>query len=252
MKTKILVATHKPYRFPDDDLYVPVHVGKEISQNDLGYLGDDTGENISKKNSSYSELTALYWAWKNDFFKRYDYVGLVHYRRYFLGTGTFGKCNILTAKEIEAVMERYDVIVPAKRNYYIETVRSHYEHAHHKKDLDMLEEVLGQYSPEYMDAFAKVMKQRNLFLYNMFVMRTEHFDAYCSWLFMILFEVERRVDISGYDAYQGRVFGFLAERLFNVWLLQHDLRIKEVKVVNTEGENLILKAVNMLKRKYMK
>jgi len=252
MKSKILVATHKKYSFPNNTIYMPIQVGKVLSQDDFGYLTDNTGENISQKNRSFSELTALYWVWKNSFFKESDHCGLVHYRRYFSGSETFGKFQILGEKDIEELMADHDVIVPVKRKYYIETIRSHYEHAHYKKDLDTLEEVLKEYSPEYMDAFAKVMKKRSVSLYNMFVMRTEYFDGYCSWLFEILFEVEKRVDISTYDTYQGRIFGFLAERLFNVWLYRHQFKVKEVKVVNLEGENLIVKAVNMLKRKYMK
>ena len=252
MQTKILIATHKKYIFPNSDTYIPIQVGKGLSQEEFGYIGDDIGENISSKNKNYSELTALYWAWKNQFFKEVTYCGLVHYRRYFSGTENFGKFKILSEKETADLMAVYDVIVPLKRKYYIETVRDHYAHAHYKKDLDILEKVLTEYSPEYLKAFDTVMKQTSLYLYNMFVMHTEHFEAYCHWLFPILFEVEKRADISDYDTYQRRIFGFLAERLFNVWLLHHQLQVKEVKVVNLEGENLLLKAVNMLKRKYMK
>ncbi len=252
MKSTLLVATHKSYHFPDDSIYAPIQVGKTLSQDDFGYLGDDVGENISQKNRSFSELTALYWAWKNDFFKERNFCGLVHYRRYFSGTEVFGKIKILNEEDIEEIMKEYDVIVPVRRKYYIETIRKHYEHAHHKKDLDILEKVIKEYSPEYSEAFSKVMDQRSLHLYNMFVMKTEHYNDYCLWLFTILFEVEKRVDISSYDTYQERVFGFLAERMFNVWMLHHEVKIKEVKVVNLEGENLVLKAINMLKRKYSK
>ena len=34
-----------------------------------------------------------------------------------------------------------NVILPVKRNYYIETVRSQYEHAHNKNDLDEVEKI---------------------------------------------------------------------------------------------------------------
>ena len=76
---KILVAAHKLYWMPNDSVYMPIHVGRE-GKADLGYVGDNTGDNISAKNPNYCELTALYWAWKN---LEADYVGLVHYRRYF-------------------------------------------------------------------------------------------------------------------------------------------------------------------------
>ncbi|HIX95170.1 MAG TPA: DUF4422 domain-containing protein, partial [Candidatus Gemmiger excrementipullorum] len=79
METKIIIATHKPYWIPDDPMYLPVQMGHAIHP-DIGYTGDDTGENISDRNWNFCELTGLYWAWKNI---EADYIGLVHYRRYF-------------------------------------------------------------------------------------------------------------------------------------------------------------------------
>ena len=80
MNVKIIIAAHKVYEMPDDICYLPVHVGKAVNNKNIGFRGDDTGDNISVKNSSYCELTGLYWAWKN---LDADYLGLAHYRRYF-------------------------------------------------------------------------------------------------------------------------------------------------------------------------
>lgn len=38
----------------------------------MGYIGDNTGDNISLRNPNYCELTGLYWAWKN---LKCDYIG---------------------------------------------------------------------------------------------------------------------------------------------------------------------------------
>ena len=35
---------------PDDKIYMPLHVGRE-GKSDLGYQGDNTGDNISLKNA---------------------------------------------------------------------------------------------------------------------------------------------------------------------------------------------------------
>ena len=79
MDVKVIIATHKKYDMPKDEMYVPLHVGRE-GKDDLGYVGDNTGDNISIKNPKFCELTGLYWAWKN---LDAEYLGLAHYRRHF-------------------------------------------------------------------------------------------------------------------------------------------------------------------------
>nr|WP_298564644.1 DUF4422 domain-containing protein [uncultured Phascolarctobacterium sp.] len=131
MDIKILVATHKIYWMPADKVYIPIHVGKN-GKKDIGYNGDDTGDNISDRNSAYCELTGFYWAWKN---LNADYVGLVHYRRYFTKKGLFcrsivkKRSDILTTKDWEKLLAENDIIVADKRNYWIETNEQHYLNA---------------------------------------------------------------------------------------------------------------------------
>ncbi|MEG0774570.1 DUF4422 domain-containing protein [Clostridium sp.] len=254
MDIKILVATHKKYKMPKENIYIPIHVGSEGKQ-DLGYVGDNTGDNISKKNPNYCELTGLYWASKN---LKCDYIGLCHYRRYFTNKSFLSRIDnskdkfqmILTKSEIEELLKDSDVILPRKRNYYIETIKSHYRHAHYIEDLNKVEEIIKEKHSDYLESFNVVMKGTRLHLFNMFIMKKEHFDEYSDWLFSILFELEKRVDISKYDAYQSRIFGFLSERLFNVWLEKKALKEKEVPVVNLEKVDWIKKANEFLKRKY--
>lgn len=252
MDIKILVATHKAYWMPDDDVYLPLHVGRE-GKSDLGFTGDNTGENISCKNANYCELTGLYWAWKN---LQCDYIGLCHYRRYFAKSRYSGHIEskrkaIFHKEDYEALLKEYDVILPKKRNYYIETVRSQYEHAHNKRDLDEAEKIIAEKYPEYSKAFVKVMNRSKLHILNMFAMKKTLFDEYCAWLFAILFELENRIDISGYDQYEARVFGFLSERLFNVWLEKRQLKIVEVPVVFLEKQDWVKKIYAFLKRKFV-
>lgn len=252
MDIKVLVAVHKKYWMPKDDIYIPLHVGRD-GKADLGYIGDNSGENISAKNANYCELTGLYWAWKN---LKCDYIGLCHYRRYFAGKNIHTnnaekkKALILHRKDYEKLLQEYDVILPVKRNYYIETVRSQYEHAHNKRDLDEAEKIIKELYPEYSEAFTKVMSRTKLHILNMFVMKKTLFDEYCSWLFNILFELEKRIDINSYNQYEARVFGFISERLFNVWLEKQQLKVKEVPVVFLEKQDWVKKIAEFLKRKF--
>lgn len=246
----MLVAAHKRADMPSDPLYLPVHVGHALARAELGYQPDDAGENISELNASYCELTGLYWAWKN---LDADAVGLSHYRRYFAGSarGPRGR-GILSRDEARDLLAHADVVVGKPRNYYVETIDSHYRNAHHGSDLDALRAVIAEDSPAYLDAFDQVMNGRKLSLYNMFLMRREHLDEYCDWLFRTLSAVEGRIDDhADRSSYQQRTYGYLGERLLNVWVHAHrdSLRIRTRRIVNTDGEPKIRKGVDLIKRK---
>ena len=248
MNIKILVATHKSYWMPYDDIYVPVQVGSALSDVDLGYTRDDAGDNISAKNKNYCELTGLYWAWKN--FEA-DYIGLAHYRRHF----TVRKCSdkrlsVINKSEVIELLEKNDVILPVKRHYYIETSYGQYIHAHHKEDLDVTESIIKENYPEYLDSYQNVMNKTSGHRFNMFIMKKEVFHEYCSWLFSILFELERRLDISNYSVNDARVFGFVGERLLDVWLLKNHIEYREIPYIFMEKQNWIKKGSSFIKRKF--
>ncbi len=283
-KGKIVIAAHKKYEMPTDKIYLPVQAGREIAdrkgRRPLPYQPDNTGENISEKNPSYCELTVLYWAWKN---LDCEYLGLAHYRRHFTVKSRAFRVShtpmecVLTEKEFRKLTRRYQIIVPEKRNYYIETLYSHYAHTHYREHLDITREILAEKYPEYLPAFDKVMKQRAGYMFNMFIMKRELSDAYCEWLFDILGELENRMagkeytdgrkhqeykncpkgrenrncmkdrkksaDCSGgsdseaFIAYQGRLYGRVSEILFNVWLADRPEEIKEIGYLPLEKEH---------------
>ena len=240
MNIKILVATHKKYWMPSDDVYLPIHVGREGKEY-LGYIGDNTGKNISGKNANYCELTGLYWAWKN---LECDYIGLCHYRRYFSiknFTGDFLiyknfsdiKKFILKEDSYVSLLEKYDVILPKKTYLDGYTTYEYYKIHHNIEDLNECEKIINNIYPEYIKAFKKVMMDKEIYLCNMFVMNTKIFNDYMKWVFTILFKLEKRIDISNYDNYQARVFGFLSERLFNVYIenKKNNLNIHEIPII---------------------
>jgi hypothetical protein len=253
MTTSILVATHKQYEFPQHAGYLPVHVGKANSSHELGIQGDDSGDNISALNPYFCELTGLHWLWKNH---RADVYGLAHYRRYFkpIKQGiTVAGAQIASPDELASLLDRYPVLLSHPRNYWIESIRGHYAHAHNASDMDALEKMIREKHPGYLDAFNAAMDSNKASLYNMFIMRAEHFQAYCEWLFPILFELEKRIPYREYGSYQKRVFGFLGERLLNVWVRKNfqPSQIKYLPTVNIEGEPKLKKAYNLLRRKFL-
>lgn len=250
---RIIVATHKRFQMPEDkDLYIPIQVGSE-GKEDLGYQPDNQGVHISHLNPYYCELTGLYWAWKN---LECDYLGLVHYRRYFTSKRhsyreAISMDDIILSKsEVKNLMSNYDVIVPKKRKYYIETLYSHYAHTHDVNHLDVTRQIVSELRPDYIEAFDQVMKQRSGYMFNMFIMSKENVAAYCEWLFPIIDELYRRLDITDYSAFDARLFGRISERLFNVWLAKQDLRVKEIPFIYMEKIDLIQKGRSFLQAKF--
>ncbi len=231
-KTVILVCAHKKDRCLAHEPYLPIQVGKAISAVDLGFVGDDTGDNISHKNRSFCELTAHYWAWKN--LGEADYVGLSHYRRYFdFGTEP-GNVHIVRSEaffgeehptpDMDTLFESCDIVLSKPRvqtrNLYTEYARSH-----RGEDILSVREIVAERSPEYLDAFDKVFFDNNLLVrFNMFIMRRKDFEAYSEWLFDTLFEAERRIAVPA-DPVQGRIFGYISERLLLVYARHHRMRI---------------------------
>ena len=243
---KVIVAAHKPYWMPADPMYLPVQVGAQ-GRDSLGFAADNTGENISAKNANYCELTGLYWAWKN---VPCDYLGLAHYRRHFT-LRRIGKSrrHVLTGEQAARCLTEADVILPRPRNYLIETNYSQYAHAHHAVDLDTARAILAERHPEYLEAFDRCMKRTWGHRFNMFIMRRDVLNRYCQWLFDVLFELEKRLDIAAYSDNDRRVFGFVSERLLDVWLETNGVRYKEIPYVFLERQNWLVKGGRFVMRK---
>ena len=245
---RIIVATHKPYRMPEGPMYLPLLVGAEVNKPEWDGARDNEGDNISAKNPHYCELTGLYWAWKNT---EADYIGLAHYRRHFAGGKRWMKKDkrIISEAEITPLLQRTNVLLPKPRHYWIETNYSQYAHAHHQLDLDLTRQILQEKYPGCVPAFDATMQRRSGHRFNMFVMKRELFDQYCAWLFDILFALESRLDISSYNKNDSRVFGFVGERLLDVWLETNHIPYRNIPYVFLEKQNWLVKGFCFLKRK---
>lgn len=258
--TKIIIAVHKTYQMPTDEMYIPLHVGAEGKKDaagnnlDLGYVKDNTGENISILNPSFCELTGLYWAWKN---LDANYIGLAHYRRHFSMDRKNGFENVLTYAELKPYLSKVKVFTPNKRRYYIETLYSHYEHTHHSNQLDETRKIIEEKYPSYITSYDKVIKHTYGYMFNMIIMRKDILDDYCSWLFDILFELGKRIDMKGLSSFQGRFYGRISEIIFNVWLEQKltsgelkENETMEIPCVHMENVNWWKKGTSFLKAKF--
>lgn len=260
-KTILLVCAHKPDRCLATPPYMPVQAGRAIARVKLPFAGDDTGDNISARNPNFCELTVHYWAWKN--LRDYDYIGLNHYRRYF-DFETRSPANLRTERtekffgrehpvpDMEELFSRCDVVM-ARPKPYPYNLYTEYSHAHIAGHLAVLRQIVSEKYPDYTEAYDRILLHNNrLSHYNMFIMPRERFEHYSAWLFDILFEAERRIEIPR-DPVQARIFGYMSERLLMVYVLRNRLKTCYRQVIMVDdrkrkglGKYLFHAAVNNL------
>lgn len=232
---KILVCYYRDvYLRRLEPAYLNIQCGKDETGLDLAMQGDNTGDNISARNRYWSEITALYWAWKN--MKPADYVGLCSYRRFFNYKSTPGiPVEIVSQRLASAVGEidqasvldilaRYDVILPEPYSYAY-SIRRVCSMNYFDRDFELLESLIHEISPEYDRAYRSVAYESNKMIgHNMFIMPWKYFVSYCEWVFSILLRLEQTLDPSDYPIRQVRVFGYMHEILLGVFIERHQLR----------------------------
>ena len=192
-----------------------LQVGTALTDVRIAELTDDTGDNISGRNRQFCELTGLYWIWKH---ASENIVGLEHYRRHF----------ILPEDWISRMISnRIDVILPTPL-YVAPSLAQNYRERHVASDWKYMTEYIRN---EYPDDYESVMDFfENNGLYspcNMFIMRKEVLDAFCEWLFPILFSCAEHGG-EREDSYQNRYPGFLSERLMTYFFEKNRDKYKMV------------------------
>lgn len=244
MKTiQIAVAYHKDSVLIKNDCLLPIQVGKACTDIELDIQGDDTGDNISEKNFGYAELTAIYWLWKNS---NANIKGLFHYRRFldlnpntkhlnediyeYPLSETFSSSDFLnqmsiSAKTITNLLNENVIITRRKedlRSWSNYTVKSHYAAEHHGEHLEKALEIIKTDYPQYFSTAKKLLNGHTSYFTNLFIMDSQNYNEYCSWMFDILFKIEPTLNL--YDktlapnTKKARWAGFLGERLTAIYI----------------------------------
>ena len=115
--------------------------------------------------------------------------------------------------------------------------------AHNAQDLLTVGEVIQEKYPDYAPYFQKAMEGDAYYYGNLMITSRERFQEYAQWLFSILFEVEKRIDVESYDLYNQRVFGFLSEQMVKIWAEKNNLRVYQgtVGITAEKAETVELK-----------
>ena len=257
-EVKILISYKEEHPIIKSEILVPIQTGREIADRNFdGMIGDNTGENISLLNDKYNELSAQYWAWKNqDVLGNPKYVGFMHWRRHFLFDESlprperrwlfkgdyyeFGRLDedylrYFSDEKICEVLDDYDIILPKAydyNNYRYKSIRENYQvqPGQHMENYELMLSILRVDFPEYKEAVEKFEKGRYEYLCNMFVMRKDIFDEYSEFLFKVLEKIDALIDYSHYSWQGYRTLAYLGEMLLNIFIYRYVSENPKVRI----------------------
>ena len=234
---KLLICYHKKAPLFKDSILTPIHVGRANAEKRLDHpsenykwlkenmIGDDTGDNISALNDSYNEMTALYWAWKNyDKLGNPDYIGLMHYRRHFVlnegkkivyniqnfDSNTYFDIIGYSEEKMQKIVNGCDFVTHMG---HVQNVYRHFIENQRKTDIDLANEIVLEKYPEYKAIMEEYYSGDDSNFCNMNIFSKKLFFEYCEWIFDILGEFEKRVDIN-----EKRFF--ISERLTGLFIFK--------------------------------
>ncbi len=226
----IYVVTHKQYNIAEDEHYLKLCVGSAYREENA--LSECTGKNISEYNNRLNECTALYWIWKNT---KSEYVGLNHYRRYFLNNNIMNHANRLKPELIRAILceQNYDIILPNLLTLpftVYDNIKNTVGENYADSALQIIKKLISERQPDYLWAFESVMSGNFMYVCNMFITKREILNQFCEWLFSFIVDAAERLDVSLANEFQKRTIGYYAETMWTCWLLKQNLKIYELPI----------------------
>ena len=265
----------------NNPIYVPVRCGAVFDdKNPMHILGDDTGEHISERRMSFCEFTVQYWAWKN---WNADYYGLCHYRRYLsfsqrrfktdeynmiytpsLTPGAKKRFGFLDRPAMETFISGCDGVVseyaevsriptPKGKQKTVRAVWEAYDGEFLvKQSIDLLFQLIDEMAPEYSQSAREYFEGTVHRGFNCFVLKKELFERLCQLQFPIMFEVEKRLDTTGYTQTMKRTPAFLGEVLYGIFLYHitahEQWNIQTCQLVFFQNTERIKGQVDLLRR----
>lgn len=244
---KIFICAHKPIEneIPKGKEYVIVAQNKTIEDKNHQIIYLDNDEFTKKHWRCYGEGCAMRYLWKHPELLS-DYVGIAHYRRFFLS---------LIGKEylISKVVNKCGAII---MNPFIHKGKTRYDNwstqcvDHFEQDATILRQIVHEVNPEFGKVYEEMLVDDKQYACNMFVMKKEHFLEMCEICFGILDEFDKRTGFVDNDkvykeiihrhrtqfmvggvAWQARMQGFYLEWLTDTYY-RYKFDVKKCKKLN--------------------
>jgi hypothetical protein len=190
-----------------------IQAGAVLTDERIAPVLDNTGDNISAKNSRYCEMSAAYWIWKNT---KHEWKGIEHYRRRLLVTP-------------EMLTDDVDAVLPLPYICHPNTI-AQFRRFVSEDVLNALLQTLQILHPsEYAD-YMRILNGPYQYTYNLVCAKREVFDAYCRWFFNITEYMETLADKTPEIA-NTRALSYVAEVLTNIYFMsnQNKLNIRHAE-----------------------
>lgn len=249
---KVVVAAHEPAWVPDGEEFVPVLSGAALCQSDeavpSNWKRDDVGANISERFSAYGDLCALYWAWKN---LDADVLGFACNGRYLASNYRLNRKKRVAHKDF--LMHRvatYGIVVPSEINYFVVTTATQFAREHDELLITVTRDVLSEICPEYEEPFVRSLRITHGHHTNLFLMRRDLTDAYCSWLFSVLEEVEGSFASIAPHVLENGALCALAGLLLDPWLDVQNKRYVEISSVRVDDKATVPSSAQYIEEQY--
>lgn len=231
-------------------------------------IGDDTEVNISEKVGNYGSCTALYWAWKNyEQLGNPKSIGFMHHDKFFVFNDEYFKSNQKSTFQkgmgiidenfmddacaekvginddaITASVKDYDIVVSQLSNLTTArqktmSVRGEYTQSlkgTKDEDFDLMVDIVKKHYPRYARHIDAYINSPHKFSNQMFIMKKEFFLEYCSFIFGVLAEIEKKVNFETYQADGTRSLEHLAEIMLTMFVtskIHSGAKVKNVGVV---------------------
>lgn len=194
-----------------DSWICPLQLGGRSSEKEISCLYDDVGESIADKNSIFAEMTGAYWIWKN--ISGTAYKGLCHYRRHF----------IISENEIRVLKESGIDVVLTMPRYVPYGIGSMFlaETPVKEKVFEVMFQAVRECIPEDEELLEAYLKACFYYPNNMVIAKNDIYQAYCEWIFQILFRMLEIETQNGYGHGNDRHIAYAAELLTSFYFAKN-------------------------------
>lgn len=196
---------HKQMKEYNSEYITYIQAGAALTDISMCDVKDNIGENISEKNPYYCELTAGYWAAKNN--KESDYLGLYHYSR---GLD-------LADEELESFLCKNNQVIVS--NPY--GVRYSMMCRLHREDYERIRAAVLSVNAQYEESVDAYFLQSFFIPGNIMVASRIIFCEYYDWMMKVMETCEKLLLDSYGDEVPKRIWGYYGEHLHNIYLIHH-------------------------------